>query len=349
MGGNAAEWCDDWFGPYSKDAATDPRGPASGKDKVIKGGSFIQEMNSTMPGFRDHAGRFTAWNDTGFRIVRASGPGTSMPIVTTTTTTTTTTTSTTTTTLAIAYGKPELILVEGGSSSGKTIRSFLIGKHEISNAEFSKFADASGYKTSAETGGGGFVYYRDKKTWERKADATWRNPYFLKTDGTPVVQISWYDAVEYCNWLSDRESLPRGYSKQGNTYAVDLNAKGYRLPTEAEWEWAAKGGLKSKGYKYPGSNRSEDVVWSDYWAKGDGPYWGGALKPNELGIYAMCGSVWEWCTELTPQTDKPGTFKAALRGGSWTNTSDYCTIDRRIADFLDSTDFTYGFRVMRLK
>ena len=340
MGGNAAEWCGDWYGPYSKDAATDPHGPASGKGKVIRGGCFISNnVDWVMPTYRDWGSTMYAWNSTGFRLARSSSQTTALALTTTTTTT-------------LAPRPASLIdmqtVVDGGTYSGKPVKSFLIGTYEVTAKQFSVFVEATGYKTTAESSGGGFVFDLTNKKWDRKSDATWKNPYFTPSPLLPVVHMSWYDAVEFCNWLSGREGLDRVYAKQGNTWTADAGKKGYRLPSEQEWEFAAKGGLKSRGFKYAGSEKGETVAWSSDF-KATSPHSGGFLPPNELGIFDMCGNVWEWAGELIPQTDKPGTFKAALRGGSWTNTAEYCTIDRRITDAPEGTDFTFGFRVARTR
>ncbi len=210
MGGNAAEWCDDWFSPYTSDAAIDPHGPETGKEKVIRGGSFISGTDALMAQHRDKAGRYTAWNDTGFRVVRAVPPAIPKPL-----------------------GSMKLIQVNGGTYKNTQLQDFYIGKFEVSNAEFSMFVSATGYKTTAETGGGGYIYDANSKGWVKKPDATWINPYFPATPDTPVVEMSYYDAAEFCNWLSDQEGLPHAYTKQGNAYSIDFN-HGYRLPTELE-------------------------------------------------------------------------------------------------------------------
>ena len=323
MGGNVAEWCGDWYGLYTSDTATDPHGPDTGKEKVIRGGSFLAGIDALMAQYRDKAGRYSAWNDTGFRVARNMPPPMPKPL-----------------------GSMELIHVDGGTYKNTILRDFYIGKYEVDNAEFAAFVTATGYATTAETGGGGYIYDASSKSWVKKPDATWKNPYITTTSATPVVEMSYYDAAEFCNWLSDLEGLPHAYTKKGNAYAIDFNAKGYRLPTELEWEWAAKGGTQSKGYKYAGSEDPAKVAYSMA-QSATGPHAGGFLAPNELGIYDMCGNVWEWCADLLPQTDKPGIYKAPVRGGAWRYKAESCTIEWRNVDYLEGTDFTFGFRVMR--
>jgi len=169
----------------------------------------------------------------------------------------------------------EWVYVEGGSfmmgsNDGEddvkpvhkvTVSPFWIGKYEVTVEEFREFVDDTGYRTDAERKGGAYIW--NGSNWEQKSDANWRNPYFPQNDRHPVTCISWYDALTYCNWRSGREGLRSVYSIKGGAnlsdwskgeIICDWTANGYRLPTEAEWEFAALGGVKSKGYKYSGSN-----------------------------------------------------------------------------------------------
>lgn len=202
----------------------------------------------------------------------------------------------------------DMILVEGGTflmgdtfGDGEpeeqpvhqvTLRSFYIGKYEVTNQEYAVFC-----LETARNGG-----------W-----ATWN---------CPAIYASWYDAVSYCNWRSEREGLQPAYSGTGKDIVCNFTANGYRLPTEAEWEYAARGGKESRGYMYSGSNLANEVGWYDF-------TYGhpiGQKRGNELGIYDMSGNVWEWCWDWygeydeddveNPQGPSTGIYRL-YRGGGW--------------------------------
>ncbi|MEW5814402.1 MAG: SUMF1/EgtB/PvdO family nonheme iron enzyme [Spirochaetota bacterium] len=125
--------------------------------------------------------------------------------------------------------------------------------------------------------------------------AQWRavmgsNPSYFKGDDLPVESVNWYEAVEYCNRLSRQEGLTACYSGSGASIRCDFSADGYRLPTEAEWEYAARGGQESRGYAYSGSNSAGGVGW--YWNNSGGKtHPVGQKLPNELGLYDLSGNA----------------------------------------------------------
>ena len=232
-----------------------------------------------------------------------------------------------------------MVLVEGGtflmgSDDGDDdekpvhpviVSDFYISKYEVTVAGFREFVDATGYRTSGEKGGGAHVLTGSK--WEQKSDASWKNPYFSQADQNPVTCISLYDAVEYCNWRSRKENLKPCYTISGSNVSCNFSTNGYRLPTEAEWEFAARGGNRSIGYKYAGSNSPGDVAWYSS-NSGSKTHPVGQKQANELGLYDMSGNIWEWCWDWydedyynsSPSTDPKGASSGqyrVLRGGGW--------------------------------
>jgi formylglycine-generating enzyme required for sulfatase activity len=160
----------------------------------------------------------------------------------------------------------------------------------------------------------------------------------------PVVFVNWYDAVEYANWLSRKMNRSLAYEinpgekDASNEAGWDYfkwtvipreNARGYRLPTEAEWEYAAKGGARRDTFAYSGSDEIDEVAW--YGDNSDNrTQAAGGKKANGAGLYDMSGNVWEWCFDWygdlpaeTPRGAKSGSFRV-LRGGSWNDGAGYC-------------------------
>ena len=174
-------------------------------------------------------------------------------------------------------------------------------------------------------------------------------------------QVSWYDAVEYCNALSLKEGLTPIYSGSGDYITMNMNANGYRLPTEAEWEYAARGGNSSRGYTYAGSNNIGSVGWYDDNDDNGGIYNHpiGVKQSNELGLYDMTGNVYEWCWDWfggysssrnnpTGPTSSPssGSYRV-FRGGSWAVGSEYGRTSYREFREPSYREVDLGFRVVR--
>jgi len=249
---------------------------------------------------------------------------------------------------------PEMVLVEAGSfQMGSTdghpaeqpvhtvhiTRPFYMGRYAVTFEEYDRFCDDT------------IGIRRPKDKWGR---------------GTrPVSGVDWHDAVTYCNWLSEKEGLTPCYSGKGKLIQCDFSANGYRLPTEAEWEYAARGGPRSQGYKYAGSNNVDDVGWYDGNSGGQ-THPVGQKQPNELGLYDMSGNTWEWCWDWydkdyyasSPASDPTGPSSGtgpyiadaerARRSGSHKENSGTLRVAYRSADGANYPGDN-GFRLVRTK
>jgi formylglycine-generating enzyme required for sulfatase activity len=258
--------------------------------------------------------------------------------------------------------KPDMVLVDGGTfdmgdtfgDGGNnekpvhrvTLNSFFIGKYEVTFNEYDVFCIATGR--------------------ELPGDCLWGR------ENRPVINVSWYDAVEFCNWLSWQEGLTPCYTidktrqdpNNTNTnddvkwrVSCDFTADGYRLPTEAEWEYACKGGARSAGYKYSGSSSVDEVAWfNDNAADKTHPV--GTKKANELGIYDMSGNIFEWCWDWYEEdyyrnspsqhpTDPDGGSYRVIRGGAWQNSARYVHCAGRHKNWASSHVDNVGFRLCR--
>jgi formylglycine-generating enzyme len=176
-------------------------------------------------------------------------------------------------------------------------------------------------------------------------------------DKAPINNITWVDAINYCNWLSKKEGLTPVYTSKGPFYYCNFKANGYRLPTEAEWEFAAKGGIKTKKFTYSGGNNLDEVAWHKG-NSGGKTQTIGTKTANELGLHDMTGNVWEWCwdwynkeyykteTKDNPTGPEMGD-KKCVRGGSYDSDKNYLRPANRISTFPDKTHEFYGFRLAR--
>lgn len=234
---------------------------------------------------------------------------------------------------------PEMIFVKGGAfkmggSDGYadekpihkvTLSDYHIGKYEVTVGQYRKYCKESGTSFPSKPLRRWYVTHDNIREW------AWR-------DNHPIVNVSWYDAIGYCEWLSE---------KTGDEYT---------LPTEAQWEYAARGGSKSNKYKYAGSNIINSVAWYDEttYERGTKPV--GQLRANELGIYDMSGNAFEWCLDFygpyssksvkNPKGPRSGQYKT-VRGGSWYYVLDFCRVSQRDSPKATLKKFNYGFRVVK--
>ena len=163
--------------------------------------------------------------------------------------------------------------------------------------------------------------------------------------------------MKFCNKKSLSEGLTPCYTINGTNVTCNFNSNGYRLPTEAEWEYAAKGGQNSRGYKYSGGNNIGEVAW--YISNSGGKtHPVGQKNPNELGLYDMSGNVWEWCNDLygsvyyknSPSNNPKGPSSGrgrVLRGGSWYSNPDGARTANRGNYSPGGSGSNYGFRFVR--
>ena len=204
----------------------------------------------------------------------------------------------------------------------------------------------------------GFLMDRYEITQEVYQRVMGTNPSRRKNPRNPVEQVTWSAAARFCNARSVQEGLKPCYDT--NSWTCDFSANGYRLPTEAEWEYACRCGQATPAATNPGQLRS--VAWFDANSNST-PHPVGQRKPNEWGLYDMLGNVWEWCNDFygvkyyrTSPPDNPRGpttgEKRVLRGGAWSSTAEACSPSARNCDEAGLTDVcltmdSNGFRCVR--
>ena len=201
----------------------------------------------------------------------------------------------------------------------------------------------------------GFMLSATEVTQAQYEHVMGRNPSELKGADRPVERVTWYDAVIFCNKLSTLDGLAPAYRISGSDVTWDRASTGYRLPTEAEWEYACRAGTMTV---FAGGN-DEKVLGSMAWFAanvGGVTHAVGAKEPNAWGLFDMHGNVWEWCWDLvgrygsTDAVDPQGVSSGAIRvnrGGSWASNARGCRSACRSSYDASYANYALGFRVAR--
>ena len=251
---------------------------------------------------------------------------------------------------------PDAFISEIPQHRVRITKSFYLGMTEITVGQFRSVVESANYVTEAERDGGGVGWDKDAtRPSEWSSKYSWRNPGFAQGDDCPVTNVTWNDAIAYCNSLSKLEDLQPYYRfGQGEI----SGGEGYRLPTEAEWEYACRGGTTGKDiYCFIGDAvRLEQYAWYDANSnKRTHPV--GQKTPNAWGLFDMHGNVWEWCwdwdssyesgTSIDPVGPARGHLGRTYRGGSWFKNSKDARSACRYTDATNTRSFDLGFRVAR--
>ncbi|MFO0820890.1 MAG: SUMF1/EgtB/PvdO family nonheme iron enzyme [Pirellulales bacterium] len=255
-------------------------------------------------------------------------------------------------------------------------RPFYLGIHEVTKGQFAKFVADTGHQTdAARDGKGGWGYDTETKSVKLHTKYNWRNAGWVQSDDHPVANVSWRDAVAYCNWLSRQEGKSECY-RITEDEVREVSGTGYRLPREAEWEYACRAGTTTQFCTgdQPGSLEGyanvRDVSYQRVFPRGDYkkkptlPFedgWSftspvGEFKPNAWGVYDMHGNVCEWCSDWYSKKHYQSSLAAdpagpslgsnrVFRGGGCFSDITMCMSSFRCAETPVYRFYNLGFRV----
>jgi formylglycine-generating enzyme required for sulfatase activity len=360
MNGNVWEWTQDWYGLYSSEAQTNPTGPSSGSRKVHRGGCFNNdERYSRVSGKRHYYGPNDYGSGEGFRLAMSprlilekdyatvaigeqvrigieNGHGHSFNVSYASEYVTCRVEGKSVIITGLKKGTTKVTIIDCNNNAQATL-TVVIVKGQTFNVNGVSFTmvniDGGSFIMGATDEQGSDAYSNENPTHQvtlsdyyigqtEVTQELWQaimgnNPSSDKSDMKyPVNNISWNMAQDFINQLNS------------------LTGKSFRLPTEAEWEYAARGGNMSKGFKHAGSNDLNEVAWYGS-NSSELLHVVGLKKANELGIYDMNGNVWEWTqdwygtysseSQTNPTGPSSGSSKVH-RGGCWNNNAQYCRV-----------------------
>jgi len=270
-----------------------------------------------------------------------------------------------------------------------TLNSFAMGKYDITNEQYCAFLNfalekgwivVSNGQVHTTAPGPSFPYCDTASVSVPTSQIAYSGGQFsVRTkvgrdmSKDPMVQVSWYGAAAYCNWRSQQEGKEPCYNL--STWACDFTKKGYRLPTEAEWEYAARGKLSGKRFPWGDTithslanySSSSSYSYDTSLTRGYHPTWNdgiipytspvGSFSPNDYGLYDMAGNISGWCNDWysltyyssSPQSNPPGPTTGSarvLRGGSWYTQAYACRVSVRIGHTPDARTYRSGFRLV---
>lgn len=411
LGGNVWEWCWDYYADnYPAGDQTNPTGPLSGQNRLLRGGSAVSPESQCTPVFRNTIWPTFVANNLGFRICRSVPPPTET--VATPVFDPAEGNYTDSLNVRISSSTPGASIRYTLDGTDPTISSGTIYTNPIPIAQattIKALAFRTGYLSSEVASAvytfsiaipPGFVYAESGTFHNGTSNVSISSFYIEAKEVTqasytavmgsnpaagygigaeyPVYNATWFNAVEYCNRRSSLDGLspvytyndgtdcgtdpgnwPSGWNQvdsNQNFISANWTANGYRLPTEMEWMFAAKGGNLSQNYNYCGSNDINAVSWYNA-VSGNSTHPTGVLLPNELDLYDMGGNVWEWCWDFHddayPEGDQTNPTGPAtglyrlLRGASAFSPADQCTAYFRNTIWPTFVTQSLGFRVVR--
>ena len=346
MAGNLWQWCWDRYGtPYA--GGPDPRGVSTGSDRVLRGGGWMNVALASRTAYRLIGCPGCRDSDAGFRCILPADPSTN-----------------------------GMVLIPGGAfTMGNTV-----GDSDIKNADPVQVHISALYMdTTVVT----VSQWQEVLAYATNHGYVFVTSYSGRGASYPVDRVGWTDVVKWCNARSERAGLvPVYYSDPGLTQVyrrdgpgpfANWSVKGYRLPTEAEWEKAARGGLERKRFPWGDTISQSDASYYgstasfgyDLGPNGYNPvgYLGGAspgispvgsFTPNGYGLYDMAGNIWQWCWDwfgmpytggVDPRGPAEG-FYRVLRGGSWSYFASNCRVGCRFSYDPIVNNIDYGFRTV---